>query len=50
MIANILREQRNDSVKCGYFCIGFIDFMIAGKNWLNLLTFFLLMTLRKMTI
>ena len=32
IIANILREQRNDSVKRGYFCIGLIDFMIAGKN------------------
>ena len=29
---NILRVQANDSVKCGYFCIGFIDFMLAGKK------------------
>ena len=21
---------------CGYFCIGFIDFMIAGKNYTSL--------------
>ena len=29
--ANIFRVQANDSVMCGYFCIGFIDFMLAGK-------------------
>ena len=30
--ANIFRVQTNDSVMCGYFCIGFIDFMLAGKK------------------
>ena len=29
---NIFRVQGNDSVMCGYFCIGFIDFMLAGKK------------------
>ena len=29
---NIFRVQANDSVMCGYFCIGFIDFMLAGKT------------------
>ena len=29
--ANIYHIQANDSVMCGYFCIGFIDFMLAGK-------------------
>ena len=24
--------QANNSVMCGYFCIGFIDFMLAGKK------------------
>ena len=34
--ANILRIQVNNSVMCGYFSIGFIDFMLAGRktNWL----------------
>ena len=32
IIANIFRVQANNSVMCGYFCIGFIDFMIAGKK------------------
>ena len=31
-IANIFRVQANDSVMCGYFCIGFINFMLAGKK------------------
>ena len=30
--ADIFRIQANDSVMCGYFCIGFIDFMLAGKK------------------
>ena len=29
---NIFRIQAFDSVKCGYFCIGFIDFMLKVKN------------------
>ena len=29
---NIFRIQEYDSVLCGYFCIGFIDFMLAGKT------------------
>ena len=32
IIANIFREQANNSIMCGYFCIGFTDFMIAGKK------------------
>ena len=30
--AKISRVQVNDSVMCGYFCIEFIDFMLAGKK------------------
>ena len=30
--ANIFRVQANDSVMCGYFCIGLIDFMLVGKK------------------
>ena len=30
--ANIFRLQGNNSVMCGYFCIGFIDFMLGGKK------------------
>ena len=28
---NIFRIQAYDSIMCGYFCIGFIDFILAGK-------------------
>ena len=28
---NIFRIQAYDSIMYGYFCIGFIDFMLAGK-------------------
>ena len=30
--ANISRIQTYDSVMCGYFCIRFIDFMLAGRK------------------
>ena len=29
---NIFKIQRYNSIMCGYFCIGFIDFMLAGKT------------------
>ena len=32
IIANIFRIQAYDSVMCGYFCIGVIDFMLKGNN------------------
>ena len=33
--ANIFRVQANNSIICGYFCIGFIDFMLAGKTLID---------------
>ena len=32
IITNIFRIQANDSIMYGYFCIAFIDFMLAGKT------------------
>ena len=29
---NIFRIQAYDSIICGYFCIGFIDFLLARKT------------------
>ena len=29
---NTFRIQKDNSIMCGYFCIGFIDFMLAGKK------------------
>ena len=27
--------QADNSIMCGYFCIGFIDFMFAGKSLID---------------
>ena len=32
IISNIYRIQNYDSLMCGYFCIGFIDYMFKGKS------------------
>ena len=32
IIANIFQVQANNAVMCGYFCIGFIDFILEGKK------------------
>ena len=40
IITNIFRIQAYESIMCGYFCIGFIDFMLSGKTlneYINLL-------------
>ena len=37
---NIFRVHASNSIMCGYFCIGFIDFMFADKK-LTDFTFFL---------
>ena len=39
--ANIFRVQAKNSVICGYFCIGFIDFMLAGKKFTDFTNMFL---------
>ena len=38
--ANIFQVQANDSIICGYFCIGFIDFMLAGKKLIDFTNLF----------
>ena len=38
--ANIFRVQANNSIICGYFCIGFIDFMLAGKTLVSFTSMF----------
>ena len=40
VVANIFRIQAYDSVMCGYFCIGFIDFMLKGKTLTDFTTLF----------
>ena len=35
IVTNIYIMQTYDSIMCGYFCIGFIDFMLKGKSLLD---------------
>ena len=35
IITNIYRVQAYDSITCGYFCIGVIDFILKGKSLLD---------------
>ena len=35
IITNIYRIEAWDSIMCGYFCIGFVDFMLKGKSSLD---------------
>ena len=37
---NIFRIQAYDSIMCGYFCIGFINFMLKGKTLTNFMNLF----------
>ena len=35
IITNVYRIQAYDSIMCRYFCIGFIDFMLKGKSFID---------------
>ena len=35
VVTNIYRVQAYDSIMCGCFCTGFIDFMLKGKSVLE---------------
>ena len=39
---NIFRIQAHDLIMCGYFCIGFLDFILAEKTLLEYTNLFLL--------
>ena len=47
---NIFRIQAYDSIMCGYFCIGFIDFMLAGKTLTEFTNLFSPNVFKKMII
>ena len=47
---NIFRIQPYDSIMCGYFCIGFIDFLLAGKTLTEFTNLFSPNNLRKIMI
>ena len=40
IIANIYRVQNYDSIMCGYFCIGFINYMFAGRSLIDFTSLF----------
>ena len=40
IIANIFRLQAYDSIMCGYFCVGFIDFMLKGNSLTDFINLF----------
>ena len=37
---NLFRIQEFDSIMCGYFCLGFLDYMFAGKSLLEYTSLF----------
>ena len=47
VVTNIFRTQAYDSVLCVYLCIGFINYMLAGKT---LVIFLDQITLKRMMI
>ena len=40
VVTNIFRIPANDSIMCGYFCVGFIDFLLKGKTLTDFTNFF----------
>ena len=44
---NIFRLHAYNSIMCGYFCIGFIDFMLASKNLVDFTSLFSSYDLKK---
>ena len=50
IITNIFRMQANDAIVCGYFSIGFVDFILAGKTLTNFNNLFSPDNLKRMMI
>ena len=40
IITNVYRKQECHSIMCGYFCIGFFDFMLKDKTLLDFTNLF----------
>ena len=40
IITNIIRIQSYDSIMCGYYCTGFIDYILKGNSLTNYTNFF----------
>ena len=50
IVTNIFIKQAYDSVMCGYFCIGFIDFMFNDNSLKDFTNLFSLINFKKMMI
>ena len=46
---NIFRIQDNESIMCEFYCIAFIEYMLAGKTLLNYTNCFLQMAMKRLT-
>ena len=44
---NIFRIQDNESIMCGFYCIAFIEYMLAGKTLLDYTNLFSLNDYKK---
>ena len=44
---NIFRIQANNSLLCGYFCIGFIEFIFSGRSLIDFTSLFSLYDFKK---
>ena len=44
---NIFRIQYGDSIMCGFYCIAFIEYMLAGKGFLDYTNLFTLNDYKK---
>ena len=47
IIQNIFRIQDNDSIMCRFYCIAFVEYMFAGKNFLDYTNLFSLNDYKK---
>ena len=48
--ANYFQVQANNAITCGYFCNGFIDFMLVGKKLTDFTSMFFPHDFEKMTV
>ena len=46
---NIFRTQSDHSIMCGFYCVVFIEYMLARKTLLDYTILFLLTTIKRMT-
>ena len=45
---NIFRMQDNESILCRFYCVAFIEYMLAGKTLLDYSNCFLQLTIKRM--